>query len=343
MTVSTKAVTIFDVASEAGVSYSTVSRVISDDPRIKDETKQKVRQAMERLGYVANVHARRLAGGGSAVVGVMAPDFGGGNSYLAEILQGIDAELGLAGYDMALYTTHRQEAKEHSFISQVMGGLMDGVLLILPAFLGTYLPALTRRRFPFTLIDHQANSERFPSVGASNWQGAFQATEYLISLGHRRIAFIAGWPDMDNSCQRLAAYQAALSAHHLPYDPDLVLSGNFQQPEGYNGANKLLDLLEPPSAIFTANDMMGIGAMDAIRIRGLNVPEDVSVLGFDDIPQARFARPALTTVHQPLEQMGRIGTQMVMELMKDPNSPYRNIELPTELVVRDSCQPPRQR
>jgi len=264
----TKAVTIFDVASEAGVSYSTVSRVISDDPRIKDETKRKVREAMERLGYVANYHARRLASGVSAVVGVMVPDFGGGNAYLAEILQGIDAELSLAGYDMVLYTTHRQEAKEVSYISQVMGGLADGVLLILPRFLDTYLGPLVKRRFPFALIDRQANNERFPTVGASNWQGAFQATEYLIRLGHSRIGFITGWADMDISRQRLAGYQAALSAHHLSFDPGLVVGGSFTQQDGYHGANLLLGLPNPPTAIFTANDMMAFGVMDAIRGRG---------------------------------------------------------------------------
>jgi LacI family transcriptional regulator len=340
---SIKAVTIFDVASEAGVSYSTVSRVISDDPRIKDETKQKVRQAMERLGYVANYHARKLAGGRSAVVGVMAPDFGGGNSYLAEILQGIDAELGLASYDLVLYTAHRQEAKEAGYISQVLGGLADGVLLILPRFLETYLPALVKRRFPFALIDRQANNGRFPSVGASNWQGAFQATEYLIRLGHTRIGFITGWTDMDSAGQRLAGYQAALSAHHLAFDPALVIEGKFTQPDGYNGSASLLDLPQPPTAIFAANDMMGIGAMDAIRDRGLKVPEDVSVLGFDDIPQARFARPELTTVRQPLEQMGRVGAQILLDLMKNPGGAYHNIELPTELVIRDSCQAPKRK
>lgn len=337
---SVKAVTIFDVASEAGVSYSTVSRVISDDPRIKDETKQRVREAMERLGYVANYHARRLAGGRSGVVGVMAPDFGGGNAYLAEILQGIDAELSMAGYDLVLYTTHRLESKESAYITQVLGGLADGVLLILPRHLESYLAALVKRRFPFVLIDRQSNNGRFPSVGASNWQGAFQATEYLIRLGHRRIGFITGWADVDASHQRLSGYQAALSAYHLAFDPALLIQGTFGQLDGYNGAVELLKQPEPPTAIFAGNDMMGIGAMDAARSMGLNVPEDVSVVGFDDIPQSRFARPALTTVRQPLEQMGRVGTQILFEMMKEPEAPYRNIELPTELVIRDSCHPP---
>lgn len=336
-----KPVTIFDIATEAGVSFSTVSRVISDDPRIKPVTKQKVREVMNRLGYVANYHARRLAGAGSMIVGVMVPDFGGGNAYLGQILQGIDAELNLAGYDMVLYTAHRHEDKESGYVSQVMGGLADGLLMILPLYLENYLPALVKRRFPFALIDRQGSNGRFPSVSSSNWQGAFQATEYLIRQGHRRIGFIGGWHDMDSAIQRLEGYQSALSAHHLAFDPTLVVEGTYQQMDGFNGTNHLLDLDVPPTALFTSNDMMAFGAMEAVRSRNLRVPEDVSVLGFDDIPQSRFTRPALTTVRQPLEQMGRVGTQFLLDLMKKPGGLYRNIELPTELVIRDSCSPPR--
>ncbi len=336
-----KPVTIFDVATEAGVSFSTVSRVISDDPRIRTLTKQKVREVMNRLGYVANYHARRLAGAGSSIVGVMVPDFGGGNAYLGQILQGIDAELNLAGYDMALYTAHRQENKETGYVSQVMGGLADGLLMILPLYLESYLPALVKRRFPFALIDRQSRDGSFPSVASSNWQGAFLATDYLIRLGHRRIGFIGGWRDMDSAAQRMEGHRAAFSAHHLAFAPDLFFEGTYQQMDGFNGANRLLSLDPPPTAIFAANDMMAFGAIDAVHSRGLRVPEDVSVLGFDDIPHSRFVLPALTTVRQPLEQMGRVGTQFLLELMKDPAAPYRNIELPTELVIRDSCAPPR--
>lgn len=336
-----KPVTIFDVATEAGVSFSTVSRVISDDPRIKAGTKQKVREVMNRLGYVANYHARRLAGAGSPIVGVMVPDFGGGNEYLGQILQGIDAELSLAGYDMVLYTAHRQEAKETSYISQVMGGLADGLLMILPFYLESYLPALVKRRFPFALIDRQGSNNRFPSVSSSNWQGAFQATEYLIRQGHRRIGFVGGWKSMDSAIQRQEGYQAALSAHHLSFDPALVLEGTYQQMDGFNGTLQLLSLEQPPTAIFAANDMTAFGVIDAVHSRQLRVPEDVSVLGFDDIPHSRFVRPSLTTVRQPLEQMGRVGTQFLLDLLKNPGGQYRNIELPTELVIRDSCAPPR--
>lgn len=338
-----KQVTIFDVAAEAGVSYSTVSRAMNDDPHIKDETKAKIREVMERLGYQANFHARKLAGIRSRVIGVMVPDFGSGNSYLSEILQGIDAELQVAGYDMVLYTAHRQEAKEASYIGQVTGGLSDGVLLVLPHFFRNYFEDFTRRNFPFVMIDHCEKSASYPSVSAANWQGAFHATEYLIHLGHTRIGFITGWREMACVVDRLAGHQEALKMNHLPIDPQLVVEGTFHQVDGFNGARRLLELENPPTAIFATNDMMAIGAMDGIRSHGLRIPEDVSVIGFDDVPQANFAHPALTTVRQPLQQMGRVATQMLLELLTNPAYTGQKIELPTELIVRDSCCAPGRR
>ncbi len=335
-----KKVTIFDVAAEAGVSYSTVSRVINDDPRIKQKTKEKVRQVIGQLGYVANYHARKLAGIRSTVIGVMVPDFGGGNSYLSEILQGIDAELQLTGYDMVLYTAHRQEVKETSYIGQVTGGLANGVLLVLARFVDSYIESLTRRKFPFVLIDQQERNSNYPSIGAANWQGMYQATEYLIRLGHRRIGLIKGWNDMESARERLAGYRDALKAHHLPDDPSLVIEGSFAQPDGYRGANLLLDLAAPPTAILASNDMMAFGALDAVRLRGKRVPEDISIVGFDDIPQAAYSHPALTTVRQPLQQMGRLATQMLIDMIRDESFAGRKIDLPTELVIRDSCAPP---
>lgn len=333
-----KQVTIFDVAAEAGVSYSTVSRVINNDPRIKKETRQKVREVIERMGYVANYHARKLAGIASRVIGVMVPDFGNGNNYLNEILQGIDSELMLAGYDMVLYTAHRQEVKESTYISRVTGGLANGVILILPRFVDLYIQSLINRDFPYVLVDEWVKNESCASVGATNWQGVYQAIEYLIYNNHTRIGFITGWKDMQCARDRLAGYQEALKTHHLPFDPDLVVEGTFAQIDGVMGANKLLDLPDPPTAIFASNDMMAIGVMDAVRMRGLRIPDDISVIGFDDVPQARFSRPALTTVRQPLEQMGKVATQMLLEMIKNPDYRGRRIELPTELKIRDSCR-----
>jgi LacI family transcriptional regulator len=178
-------------------------------------------------------------------------------------------------------------------------------------------------------------------VGAANWQGGFTATEYLIKLGHQRIGFITGWMDLGCALDRLDGYRSALRTNHILEAPELIYEGTFFQPDGYTGASNLLDLPNPPTAIFASNDVMAMGVMDAVRNKGLRIPDDVSVIGFDDIPQASMIRPALTTIRQPLEKMGRVATQMLLELLSQLPKKTGRIELPTEIIVRDSCQAPR--
>jgi len=331
-------VTIMDVASEAGVSYATVSRVLNDDAHVRPQTRQRVQQAMERLGYVVNRPARSLAGGRSRVIGILVPDLGTG--YIGEIMRGIDDELDLAHYDMMLYTTHRREAKESSYVASLTQGMADGLLIVLPRNPATFMQTLRQRNFPYVLIDHQGTNEKDHAVGATNWQGAYNATEYLIKLGHRRIGFITGSMDLGCARDRLAGFQAALRTYHLPVDPQLIYEGDFHQPDGYAGGNALLSLPQPPTAIFASNDVMAMGVMDAARSRGLRIPEDISILGFDDIPQSQNIRPALTTVRQPLEKMGRVAAQMLLDLLNDPQKDVSRVELPTELIIRDSCKAP---
>lgn len=332
-------VTIIDVANEAGVSFGTVSRVINNDVHVKDETRERVLQAMDRLGFVANRQARSLAGGKSNSIGVLVPDLGTG--YIGEIIRGIDAELTLTDLDLILYTTHRTASKEANYVANLAKGMVDGLLLVLPRNPSDFIGTLTERNFPFVLIDHQGTGRDCPAVGATNWQGAYNATEYLIKLGHERIGFITGSMDLGCAVDRLEGYRSALRTHHLSDAPELIYEGTFFQPDGFAGASALLDLPMPPTAIFASNDVMAMGVMDAVRDRGLRVPADISIVGFDDIPQASLIRPALTTVNQPLEKMGRVATQMLLDMLRQPEEKAGRIELPTELIIRDSCQPPQ--
>jgi LacI family transcriptional regulator len=294
---------------------------------------------MQRLGFVANRQARSLAGGKSHSIGVLVPDLGTG--YIGEIIRGIDAELSLTDLDLILYTTHRTASKEASYVANLATGMVDGLLLVLPRSPVDFIGNLTQRKFPFVLIDHQGAGRDCPSVGAANWQGGYNATEYLTSLGHTRIGFITGSMDLGCAVDRLDGYRSALRTYHIPDAPELIYEGDFFQPDGYAGAQAMLDLPEPPTAIFASNDVMAMGVMDAVRNRGLRVPDDVSVVGFDDIPQASLVRPELTTINQPLEKMGRVATQMLLDLLKHPEMKADRIELPTHLIVRDSCKSPR--
>jgi LacI family transcriptional regulator len=332
-------VTIVDVAEKAGVSFGTVSRVINNDIHVRPETRERVQGVMQKLGYTANRQARSLAGGRSNIIGVLVPDLGTG--YIGEIIRGIDAELSLTDLDLILYTTHRTASKEANYVANLAKGMVDGLLLVLPRSPADYTGTLTNRGVPFVLIDHQGIGRDCPAVGATNWQGAYHATEYLIKLGHTRIGFITGSMDLGCADERLEGYRSALRTYHLPNEPELIYEGTFFQPDGYAGATALLNLAHPPTAIFASNDVMAMGAMDAVRNRGLRVPDDISIVGFDDIPQASVMRPGLTTVSQPLEKMGRVATQMLLDLFRNKEKTDNRIELPTELVIRESCQPPR--
>jgi LacI family transcriptional regulator len=334
-------VTIVDVAREAKVSLTTTSRVINNEVHVRPEKRERVRRAMARLGYTVNVQARSLRGGLSHTVALVVRDVG--TAYAGEIVRGIDLELAESQYDLMLYTTHRRKTQESEYVSMLSRGMADGLLLILPRHPEAYLQVLRQRHYPHVLIDHQGIDDRGPAVGATNRQGAFDATSYLIDLGHRRIGFITG--DMDLGCarDRLAGYQAALKQFGILKDPTLVRRGDFFQTRGYTAANELLDLPEPPTAIFSSNDVMAFGVMEAVRDHHLRIPEDISIVGFDDVPQATQVHPPLTTVRQPLEQMGREATRLLLDLIHEPDRPPPRIELPTELAIRATTQKPRDR
>lgn len=335
---SQQAVTIFDVARMAGVSYATVSRVLNNRDHVKPETRNTVLEVARQLGYVASPQARSLAGGRSQVIGLVLQRFD--SAYIGEIIRGIDTALDAAQYDLMLYTSHRHKSKESGYVAALARGLADGLLLLLPRQPEAYLESLRRQRFPYVLIDHQGIGDYARSVGATNWQGAYDATRYLIGLGHRRIGFVTGALELGCAVDRLAGYRTALSDAALPSDPALIYTGDFLQPEGYAGGQALLRLPTPPTAIFASNDDMAFGVMDAARDRGLRIPVDLSVVGFDDLPRAAAVHPALTTVRQPLEEMGQTATRMLLQLIADPQLPLGRVALPTELVVRESCQPP---
>jgi LacI family transcriptional regulator len=334
--------TIKDIAQEAGVSYSTVSRVINNFEYVKPETRDRVMDAVTRLGYVANQQARSLVGGKSQVIGLLIHAFD--SPYIGQIIQGIDEAVTEAEYDLLLYTTHRRKTRETTYVASLTRGLADGLLLVLPRDIDAYIDMLGRQGFPFVLIDHDAEKQNVPGVSATNHQGAYDAVSYLIELGHRRIGFIAGTMLVGSAHARLTGYEAALAGNGIALDPSLIYHGDFFQRSGLEGGNTLLSLPNPPTAIFASNDVMAFGVYEAIRARGLRIPQDVSVVGFDDIPQATQMHPALTTVRQPLQEMGRIATQRLFSWIEhDLEQPLEFLYLPTELILRDSACPPDSR
>jgi LacI family transcriptional regulator len=331
-------VTIKDVARASGVSYATVSRVLNGYEFVKEATRQRVMEALEDLGYVANLHARSLVGGRTQIIGLLVPNLD--NGYVGTITQGIDKELARTNYDLMLYTSHSHPSKESFYVSTIANGLTDGLLLVAPLAPTTYLEALREQNFPYVLIDQADSTENSNVVEATNWQGAYEATRYLNQLGHTRIAFITGLLAVRSAVDRLQGYKVALADCGIPVLEELIIEGTYQQQTGYENAKRLLQSPQLlPTAIFAANDLSAFGAMDAARECGLRIPDDISIIGFDDIPKASYVYPRLTTVRQPLEQMGQVAVKMLLERIEDQSRPPKKVALATQLIIRDSCGP----
>jgi LacI family transcriptional regulator len=330
-------VTIKDVARASGVSYATVSRVLSGYEFVRETTRNRVMEAVEQLGYVANLQARSLASGHSQIIGLLVPNLD--NGYVGTITQGIDQELARTNYDVVLYTSHRHPGKESFYVSAIANGLTEGLLLIAPLVPTTYLETLREKNFPYVLIDQTDATENSSVVEATNWQGAYEATRYLNHLGHTRIAFITGYLAVRSAIDRLQGYKAALVDCDIPIREELIIEGDFQQQTSYEATKSLLQGVEhPPTAIFASNDLSAFGAMDAAREYDLHIPDDISIIGFDDIPQASFVYPKLTTVRQPLEQMGRVAVKLLLEQIENQSHSPQRVALATQLVIRDSCR-----
>lgn len=333
-----RGITITDVARASGVSCATVSRVLSGYEFVRESTRNRVLEAVEHLGYVANLQARSLAGGRSQIIGLLVPNLD--NGYVGTIMWGIDQALERANYDLMLYTTHRHASNESFYVSAIANGLTDGLLLVAPLVPTTYLDVLREQTFPYVLIDQVDTTDNSSVVEATNWQGAYEATRYLSQLGHTRIAFITGALAVRSAIDRLRGYKAALADSDIPVREDLIIEGDYLQQTGYEITKRLLQRTSsPPTAIFASNDLSAFGAMDAARECGLRIPDDISIIGFDDIPQASLVYPKLTTVRQPLEQMGRVAVKLLLERIEDQNRPPQRVTLATQLVIRDSCGP----
>jgi LacI family transcriptional regulator len=333
-------VTIKDVAREAQVSSSTVSRVLNGTAQVNADKRERVQRAVKRLGFVANFPARSLVNSRTQLIGMIVHDMGW--HYAEEIVRGIDQQLTPVNYNLVMFTTHHNKEREAHYVRTMRRGLVDGLLLLLPIASSSYLKQLAEDEFPHVVIDQHGLPGRSPTVTATNWQGAFDAVSYLVQLGHRRIGFIAGNPELRSAGERLAGYCQALAHHQLAYEAALVEPGHFSYVGGLHAAHKLLDLGEPPTAIFAASDNSAIGALEAIRGRGLSIPDDISLIGFDDIPQASWIQPPLTTVRQPLVEMGHKATQMLLSMVESGTSWCESAVLDTELIIRQSCQPPRR-
>jgi LacI family transcriptional regulator len=243
---------------------------------------------------------------------------------------------------LVLSPTLHEHAREVSLLDRLMHGLTDGALIVLPEESSAELELALSDDYPFVVVDPLLPlDERIPAVAAAHRSGADQAMQHLLGLGHRRIGAITGPPGWVATEHRREAYHDALAAAGIAPDPDFEVASDYEFAPGVEAAGVLLDLPEPPTAIFAFNDAIGLGVLRAARQRGVRVPEDLSIVGFDDIKYATIVSPTLTTVRQPLAEMGRTGVSLLLRLLEEPRAVTHRIELPTRLVVRESTAPPR--
>ena len=332
--------TMKDVARAAGVSITTVSHVINETRYVSDELRDRVSKAMAELDYHPNTLARSLRQGISHTIGLIVPD--NSNPFFADIAKAVETRGFEAGYSTILCNSDGQLEKELTYTNVLLAKQVDGIIFIAASSQSEHIALLTEQNVPVVIADREMLDSDVDVVLVDNYRGGYLATEYLISLGHHRIGCITGPSDTTPSADRVHGYVDAFTAAGLPVDDNLIVKGDFRYRSGAEGTRQLLDREEPPTAIFVCNDVMSMAAMAVVRERGLNIPDDISIIGFDDIPLASFTSPPLTTIAQPIQEIGKIATDLLIERMSRSSSrPSQRIVLDVQLVVRNSCGPRR--
>lgn len=328
-----KTITIQDVAKAAGVSVTTVSRVLNDKDDVAQDTYQRVQKVIDDLGYTSNLAARSMRSRKKGLIGMVVPDIG--FPYSIEIMKGVNRAIAESTCDLLLYTTGEiykgdTISREQYYVSLLNNSLTDGVIIVASAAAEFVTDA------PIIAVDPHLANPNYLSVQGTNYQGALDAMEHFLELGHSKIGFICGRPEIGSGIRRLEGYRDALKKAGLPIVEDYIVEGDFTTPTGKKAAKYLMTMDNPPTAIFASNDQTALGVYQAAEELGYEIPDDFSVIGFDNISEAGYL--GLTTVDQFLSDMGYSAMQMLFDLInqKTLKTPVKIIQ--TKLVIRDSCK-----
>ena len=325
--------TIRDVAAQAGVSVATVSKVINGRYGVAADTTARVNAVINDLGYQASLVAQSLRNHRTNVIGILVADL---EPFSAELLKGAADAIRGSGFEMVVYSAgglaDDHVGWERRYLSRLSGTLIDGAVLVTPTVVDVNYGA------PIVAIDPHTGQSELPTIDSDNLRGGQLATAHLLGLGHRRIAMLSGRPDLESSRLREQGYRQAMVAAGVPVSEDLVLVGGYDAQASADCTRTLLTSTQPPTAIFAANDVSAIAAIQAAVGLGLRVPADLSVVGFDNIPESALCAPPLTTVNQPIRQMGERSIQLLLRLMRGDHVEDTHITLQTDLVVRQSAR-----
>ncbi|MFC3884457.1 LacI family DNA-binding transcriptional regulator [Bacillus songklensis] len=327
-------VRIKDVAKKANVSTATVSRVLSKPDTVKEETIEKVREAIRELNYQPNVLARQLRRSETKTILVVVPDIT--NTFFSKVLRGIESVAVANGYQVLLVDAGNGVEDENGYLNILRQKKADG-LVLLTARMESKIVEDMALEYPVVLACEYIEGSNIPTVSIDNVSGARKATEHLINLGHKRIGFISGPLGGVLGQDRLKGYCQAMAQYNLMVEPILVQEGDFSYESGFNMMMKFLALNNPPTAVFVANDEMAFGVLKAAKSKGLRVPHDLSVMGFDDIKFSSIIEPALTTIEQPAFEIGTKAMELLLRLMNKEEVEKNQYILEDRLIIRDSC------
>ncbi len=334
--------TVYDVAAQAGVSTQTVSRVLNNYPKVSKATRDRVLAAIDKLDYVPNSLARGLVTRRTRTIGVVVYDIA--NPFYGQLVRGIEDAAFSSGYDLIIGNSDADARKDHSYLRVFSRRRVDGILATIADPSKNDLGAWTHASCPVVFLDKFFSSEQCSYVTVNNRQAACEAVDHLFELGHRRIGIVtASSTASDAINERFAGYRQAFQSRGVACEPELrAICERQNQEGGYQATPELLGLRERPSALFCVNDAIAIGAMRAIYEAGLRIPDDISVVGFDDVPIAGLLRVPLTTVAQPIREMGAAAMRLLAERIDGGTSlPHRHVILDAHLVPRDSTAPPK--
>jgi LacI family transcriptional regulator len=330
--------TLDEVAKIAGVSTATVSRVINDYPHVRDNVRQRVLQVIEETGYQPHTAARSLASNKTNVIGLVIPNSVSNfftDPYFPRLTEGIAHACNENDYVLSLFIFNSKEIERKIFPRVSRRGLVDGIVIQSTGLQDEALSYVIEGEIPFIVAGRPMNAPQASFVDVDNRAGAYKATRHLIQLGRMRIATITGVLDTSVGMDRLKGYRKALNDSRIDIDEQLVAEGDFTELSSYYAAKRLL--AHNPDAIFVASDTMAQGAMRALREENISVPNDIALVGFDDLPPARNSIPRLTTVRQPIRRFGIKLVDTLIDILKNGTEPPRRIIFDTELVIRESC------
>ncbi|PRX21812.1 LacI family transcriptional regulator [Orenia metallireducens] len=327
-------ITMKDIAAKLGVSESTVSRAINNKPGVGEDTKQKILNLARRYNYQPNLLARNLARQESNMIGLILPDIS--SLFYSEVTRAIQDIATKHGYQVMVCNTDSDEKRESAYIEWLQGNKIAGIIFLGNGLANNKIINLGLSGYPIVLANRLVEEVMLPSVIIDNNTGAFEATKHLLERGHKRIALINGPKDNLTAQNRFRGYREALKEYNLDYDPSLIINKDWSRECGYQGFLELLNLEEPPTAIFAANDLIAVGVIEAIKMGGYLIPEEIAVVGFEDTIVTSIIEPPLTTVAQPMYELGANSAKKLFSLIEDEDI-EENIEILTsKLIVRKS-------